>query len=130
MQAPGIDQGQLRRAVTDRAGVSPPLTRTDGALAGRRSRARDARLSACAGDGANRFPNGNSHTALVFDLDVGTRATIGTITVNGPDDARLRAAGPAADRPAARRIERDALNARIAKYLDDRRSHRAITKRR
>jgi outer membrane protein assembly factor BamA len=29
VQAAGVDLGQLRRAVTDRAGVSPPLTRAD-----------------------------------------------------------------------------------------------------
>jgi len=120
-RAPGIDEGQLRHAVTERAGASPPLTRAD-----ELSRVLEATLRPRgylhAKVMARAVPNGSSHTALLFDLDLGARATIGTITVNGPDDARRELLAILQTSTGAP-YERDTLNARIAKYLDDRRSH-------
>ena len=69
---PGIDEGQLRKAVTERAGPSPPLTRIDELSrvveAALRTRGYlQARVS-------GRFePSGADHSALVFDLQPGTR---------------------------------------------------------
>ena len=119
-RGPGIDDGQLRRAVTDRAGPSPPLTRSD-----ELSRIVEAALRTRgylhAKATARAIPNGSNHTALVFDLDPGARATIGTITVNGPDPARMELV-EALKISSGEPYERDTLNTRIAKFLGDRRS--------
>ncbi len=120
VKSPGVDEGQLRRAVTDRAGPSPPPTRFD-----ELSRVVEATLRTRgylhAKATARTVPNGSSHTTLVFDLAVGARAAIGTIAVNGPDAAR-RTLLETLQIESGAPYERDALNARIAKYLADRRS--------
>jgi len=119
VRAPGVDEGQLRHAVTDRAGASPPLTRAD-----ELSRVVEAALRTKgylhAKVMARAVPSG-SHTALVFDIDLGLRATIGTITVNGPDDAR-RELLAALQLSTGEPYERYTLNTRIDKYLAERRS--------
>ena len=117
--APGIDLGQLRRVVTDRAGPSPPATRieelsrlVEGAL-----RTRGYLRAKVSGRIA---PAGVGHTALVFDIDPGARAVIGSIDVVGPAAARgelLLQLKVAAGAP----FERDALTARIDKYVASRR---------
>ena len=119
VKAPGIDEGQLRKAVTERAGPSPPVTRieelsrvvetalrTDGYL--------KARVT------ARNEPHGTGHTALVFDVQPGMRAVIGAITVNGPEGSRaefLAQLKITSGMP----FERDALQARVDKYLASRR---------
>jgi outer membrane protein assembly complex protein YaeT len=116
----GIDEGQLRRAVTERAGPSPPVARAD-----ELSRVVEATLRTYGYLHARAtpriVPNGGSHSALVFDIEPGMRATIGTITVNGPDTAQ-RELLAALQATTGAPYERDALNTRIAKYLRDRRS--------
>jgi outer membrane protein insertion porin family len=119
-KAPGIDEGELRRAVTDRAGPSPPPERIDelsrvveGAL-----RARGYLQAKVSG---HLEPKGSTHTTLVFDVDPGTRATIGTITVNGPEEAR-REFLTKLQKTTGAPFERDEVNKRITKYIDDRRS--------
>jgi len=118
--APGIDEGQLRRAVTERAGPSPPVARAD-----ELSRVVEATLRSYgylhAKVTPRIVPNGGSHSALVFDVEPGMRATIGTITVNGPDTAQ-RELLAALQTTTGAPYQRDAINTRIAKYLRDRRS--------
>ncbi len=120
IHAPGVDEGQLRRIVTERAGPSPPITRAD-ELSRLVEAALNARGYLHARVTARTVPNGSSHTALVFNLDVGKRATIGAITVSGPDEAKrelLMVLQIATGAP----YERDTVNARIAKFLADRHS--------
>ena len=87
VKAPGIDEGQLRKAVTERAGPSPPVTRieelsrvVEGAL--RTDGYLKARVT------ARNEPHGAGHTALVFDVQPGIRAVVGTINVATGSQAR------------------------------------------
>jgi outer membrane protein insertion porin family len=116
----GIDEGELRHAVTDRAGPSPPPERIDelsrvveGAL----------RTQGFLGSKVSGHiePKGATHTTLVFEVDPGMRATIGTITVNGPDEARRELLAKL-QIMTGMPYKRDELNKRITKYIDDRRS--------
>jgi outer membrane protein insertion porin family len=117
---PGVDEGELRRAVTDRAGPSPPPERIDelSRLVEAALRSRGFLHAKVTGRVELK---GSRHTALVFDIDPGTRATIGTLTINGPDQARLELMDKVKVMTGAP-YERDELNTRIAKYISDRRS--------
>ncbi|PYR56538.1 MAG: hypothetical protein DMF91_21675 [Acidobacteria bacterium] len=123
VKAPGVDEGRLRRAVVDRFGVSPPLGRA----------AEAARLVA---DGLQergylhptvtpRVDIGHTpeRAVLVLTIDPGPRTTVGAIDVVGVPaaqrstllaDLRLAPGAP---------YEREALTARIARYIQDRRKN-------
>jgi outer membrane protein insertion porin family len=120
-RTPGIDEGELRHAVTDRAGPSPPPERID-----ELSRIVEAALRTRGFLHAKVTGRvelkGSKHTALVFDLDPGTRATIGTVTINGPDEGRRELTDTLKVMSGAP-YEREELNTRITKYISDRRSH-------
>lgn len=120
VKSAGIDDGQLRKAVTERAGPSPPIARIDelsrvveGVL---RTRGYlHARVT------GRTEPSGAAHTALVFDVQPGMRAVVGTINVSGPDSARaafLAQLQTTSGTP----FEREVLQARVDKYLANRRS--------
>ncbi len=119
VQAPGVDEGELRKAVTERAGPSPPVTRL-----AELSRVVEATLRTRgylrATVSGRAEPAGSEHTALVFDLQPGTRAVVGAVNIVGPEDARARVLSqvqPASGMP----FEREALVARIEKYVAGRR---------
>jgi len=119
VQQPGIDAGQLRRVVVDRAGPSPPATRVPelSRLVENALRVRGYLRASVTGRIA---PNGASHSTMVFDLDPGARAVIGTIDVTGPDSARNELV-PQLQIAAGAPFERDAITARIDKYVANRR---------
>lgn len=119
VRQPGIDSDQLRRVVTERAGPSPPATRI-----GELSRLVEAALRThgyLRAKATGRIaPRSDSHSTLVFDIEPGTRAVLGSIDVVGPDSARAELlpqlqAGPGLP------FERDAITARIEKYVASRR---------
>lgn len=118
----GIDVGQLRRALVDRFGTSPPLGRAD-------------QLSLAIGDTLRehgyRHPEisprvdvdpRSERAALVFNINPGSRTTLGEITIVGtpamPQEEFLKRLGLAPGMP----FEPDALNARITSYIDARRA--------
>ena len=120
VKAPGIDEGQLRKAVTDRAGPSPPVTRTDelsrvveGVL---RTRGYlRARVN------GRQEPHGSTNTALVFDVEPGPRTSIGTMTVTGTEPARaafLAELKLTSGMP----YEPDVVQSRVDKYVAGRRA--------
>jgi outer membrane protein assembly complex protein YaeT len=117
---PGIDDGELRHAVTDRAGPSPPPERIDelSRVVEATLRTRGYLHAKVTGD---VVPKGSSHMSMVFDIDPGMRATIGMVTIKGPDDARRELMDKLKVMTGAA-YERDELNTRIAKYISDRRS--------
>jgi outer membrane protein assembly factor BamA len=120
VKAPGVDEVQLRRAVVDRAGPSPPFTRIE-----ELSRVVESSLRARGYLHAKVIgrsePNGSTHSTLVFDLQPGPRAAIGAINVAGPDNARL-AFLEKLEMTSGMPFERDAVLARIDKYVAARRS--------
>jgi outer membrane protein insertion porin family len=123
LHEPGIDQGQLRRAVVDRAGPSPPVSRIDelSRIVETALRARGylnarvtGRVDAAAAVAADR-------TTLVFTVEPGPRAVIGSIALTGSAAARAGFLSQVEANPGAP-FERDTLLARIDKYVAKRRS--------
>ncbi len=122
LRAPGIDQGALRRAIVDRYGVSPPLaraadiTRILADALGERGYLHPAIAPSA------ELEHAPERAVLVFTIDPGARTAIGTIDVVGvPSVTRpdvLARLGLAPGAP----YQREALNARIEKYIEDRRS--------
>lgn len=120
--APGINVGELRRALVDRFGTSPALGRVD-------------QLSLAIGDALRergyRHPEvsprvdvdpRSERAALVFSINPGARTTLDAITIVGapmmPQQDFLERLGIAAGAP----FEPEKLNARITSYIDTRRA--------
>lgn len=122
LHAPGVDEAQLRRAVVDRFGVSPPLGRA-GELAGLVAETLRERgyLHPEVTPRAD-ITHAPERTTLVFTIDPRARTRVGTIDAGDtPGMSRgqlLEQLGLATGAP----YERDALNARIDKYLEGRRA--------
>ena len=122
LDAPGVDLAQLRRAVVERYGVSPPLGRA-AELAGIVTEALRERGYVHA-DVTPRaeIAHAPERATLVFTIDPGARTRVGTIDVNLPPEVSraglLQQVGLAPGTP----YERDALGARIDKYLGARRA--------
>ena len=121
LNVPGIDAGDLHRAVVDRYGASPPL----GRLADM-SRIIDDALRERGYLHAAIVPHPEvehapEHATLVFTIDPGPRTTIGTVAVVG------RPTVPEAEFLSRLRLttgapyQRDALNVRIERYVAERR---------
>jgi len=117
---PGIDEGQLRRAVTDRAGPSPAATRVEelsriveGVL-----QSRGYLRSMVTG---HLEPNGPQHSAMVFEIQPGPRATIGTVTVMGPDNAKAEFLS-VVQLTTGMPYEADVVQSRLQKYISARRA--------
>ena len=120
MHEPGIDEDQLRRVVTERAGPSPPLTRIDelSRLVEAALHTRGYLRAKVTGRADTSATSG--HTTMVFAVEAGARSTIGSITVAGPDVARREVLAHLQAVTGAP-FEREALMARIDKYVASRR---------
>ena len=118
---PGIDQGALRRAIVDRYGVSPPL-----------GRAADMTRILVDALGERGYLNpaitprpvlehAPERATLVFTIDPGPRTVIGEAEIAGVPTATraevLARLGVATGAP----YQREALNAHIQKYIEERR---------
>ena len=121
-RAPGVDEGQLRRAVIDRFGASPPLGRA-AELAGIVAETLRERgyLHAVVTPRAD-IAHAPERANLVFTIEPQSRTRVGTIDVDGTpvvlrtqllEQLRLAPGTP---------YERAALTARIDKYLEGRRA--------
>jgi outer membrane protein assembly complex protein YaeT len=118
---PGIDVGQLRRAVIDRYGTSPPLGRvadlTRTIVDALRER---GYLHATVQPKAERAHDPDRAT-LSFEIDPGARTLIGTVEIVGtpslPGPELLKRLGLAPGAP----YERTALDLEIERYIESRR---------
>jgi len=123
VKAPGVDEGRLRRAVVDRFGVSPPLGRA----------AEAARLVADSLQERGylhptvtpRVDIGHApeRAVLVLTIDPGPRTTIGAVDVVGVPAAQRSALLADLRLAPGAPYEREALTARIARYIQDRRKN-------
>jgi outer membrane protein assembly factor BamA len=120
LNAPGVDEGALRRTITDRYGVSPPL----GRVADMRRLIEDA-LRERGYYHAVITPKADTQgdrTTLAFTIEPGNRTLIDGITVVGrptvPEPEFLNRLGLKKGEP----YEKSALDARIEKYVAERRS--------
>ena len=120
--APGINTGALRRAIVDRYGVSPPLGRIADMTRIVADALRERGYLASAITPRAELEHAPERATLMFTIEPGPRTTIGEVEIVGvPSASRtvlLDRLGVARGLP----YERDALNARIERYVEERRS--------
>jgi outer membrane protein insertion porin family len=121
VDAPGIDRTGLRRAVTDRYGVTPPLGRADEmARLVEQSLAERGYVRAKVTPQA-RIAHDPDRATLIFTIDSAVRTTIGTVQITGQPtvdrDVLLRRLGLVAGSP----YERARMDTNIERYLAGRR---------
>ena len=122
LRAPGIEQGALRRALVDRYGVSPPVGRAADMTRIISDALRERGYLHAAITPRPVLEHAPERATLVFTIDPGARTIIGDVQiVGGPTVSTadlLSRLGVTAGTP----YQREALNARIEKYIEDRRS--------
>ena len=120
--SPGIDAGQLRRAVVDRYGTSPPIARAADAAQLVTDRLRERGYLSADVKPRVDIAHDPDRATLIFAIDPGPRTIIGAIDVVGAPtvsrEALLDRLGLAPGVP----YQRDALAARIDKYIAERRT--------
>ena len=122
LSAPGVNAGALRRAIVERYGVSPPLGRVADMTRILADALRERGYLAAAITPRAELEHAPERATLVFTIQPGPRTRIGEVEVVGvPSVSRavlLDRLGVARGVP----YERDALNARIERYVEERRS--------
>ncbi len=121
LREPGVDAGQMRRAVVDRFGASPSLARVDDmkqAVADllRERGYRHAEVS----PHASLFQSPDRAT-LTFTVTPGARTLIGAVDVDGPPGTPPTDVLERLDLASGRPYQPEALNNRIERYVADRR---------
>jgi outer membrane protein insertion porin family len=118
---PGIDAGALRQALFDRYGVTPPLSRQVAmtriiadALAER------GYLDAVVIPTAE-VEHSPERATLIFTIEPGSRTTIGEVTIVGEPSVRREELVDRLGVQTGAPFEREALSARIERYVEDRR---------
>lgn len=121
LTTPGIDTGQLRRAVVDRFGTSPPVARAADAAQVVSEVLRERGYLSADVKPRIDIAHDPDRATLVFTIAPGPRTSIGAIDIVGtptvPRQALLDRLGLGPGVP----YQRDALNARIDKYIAERR---------
>jgi outer membrane protein assembly factor BamA len=123
VNAPGVSTGALRQAVVGRYGVSPPLGRAaDVARLVADSLQERGYLHSTVTPRAD-LEHAPDRATLVLTIDPGSRTTIGTVDlVDTSNVSRAELLSKLRIAPGAP-YERDALAARTARYVEDRRKH-------
>jgi outer membrane protein insertion porin family len=119
---PGIDQSELRRALVDRYGVSPPLGQAADMTRILSDALRERGYLNASITPQPILEHAPERATLVFTIEPGPRTTIGKVEIDGePTVGRselIGRLGLSAGAP----YQRDALNSRIEKYIEERRS--------
>ena len=120
--ASGIDQGALHRAIVDRYGVSPPLGRLVDMTRIVADELRERGYLHATITPRSEIEHAPERTTLVFAIEPGPRTTIGAIEIAGrPSVTREEILGRLGLAPGVP-YQREALDARIEKYVEERRS--------
>jgi len=117
---PGIDEDALRRAVLDRYGVSPPLSRVADMTRILADALRERGYLHTSIAPHPEIEHDPERATIVFTIDPGVRTKIGSVEVLGPPAERaelLKRLGLAPGAP----YEREALAARIERFTEERR---------
>jgi outer membrane protein assembly complex protein YaeT len=117
---PGIDRGRLKEAVVERFGARPGAARA--ADAARLLESEIQQLGYLHPQVTPRFEDdGSGATTLVLAITPGARTHIGEVTLQGDAGMSEAALRGRLDVAAGAPFEREVLNGRIARYLDERR---------
>jgi outer membrane protein insertion porin family len=118
--APGIDEGALRRAVVDRYGTTPPLSRVVDMTRILTDALRERGYLHPVITPRPEIEHAPERATLVFSIEPGVRTTIGTVEVAGPRTERAEILSRL-DLSAGAPYRREALNARIERFIEERR---------
>jgi outer membrane protein insertion porin family len=122
LDRPGVDQGDLREALVNRFGASPPVARApDMAALLRDQLAARGYLHAQATPRAD-VARTSDRGVLSFAIDPGERTRIGSVEIGGPPDNSSAALLSRLDVQAGAPYEREVLNERIEQYIQSRRN--------
>jgi outer membrane protein insertion porin family len=116
----GIDEGGLHRAVVDRYGTTPPLSRVADMTRILADALRERGYLRPAITPRPEIEHAPERATLVFTIDPGPRTTIGTIEVLGPATERAEIRAQLGLSPGAP-YQSEALNARIERFTEERR---------
>ena len=114
-----LDEGDLRRAVSDRFGVAQAATRAAEVVEFLRAYYRDRGFPDAAVTSRTSLEHAPERTVLVFDITAGTRLTLGTITVEGNAPGSLDAARQALRITAGEAYDKESVDRRVASYVTD-----------
>ena len=117
---PGIDEGALRRAVLDRYGVSPPLSRVADMTRILADALRERGYLHASITPRPEVEHDPERATIVFTIDPGVRTKIGTVEVLGPPAERAELLNRLGLAPGAP-YQREALGARIERFTEERR---------
>jgi outer membrane protein insertion porin family len=121
--APGVDAGDLRRAIVSRYGASPPLGRAGDMTRILTEALRERGYLHAAITPRPEVEHEPERATLVFAIEPGPRTVIGAIEVTGvPAAVRTGIVKSLGLTPGAP-YRRDALAARIDRYIEERRGH-------
>jgi outer membrane protein assembly complex protein YaeT len=122
LRQPGIDVGQLRRVVVERYGNSPPIGRANELSLAIADALRERGFRQASVVPRVEMASGSPRATLVFTVEPGPRTTVANVSVVGdpmmPTTDFLDRLALAIGAP----YEPEALNARIASYVDERRA--------
>jgi outer membrane protein insertion porin family len=118
--ARGIDEGALRRAVADRYGTTPPLSRVADMTRILAEALRERGYLHPVITPRPEIEHAPERATLVFAIEPGVRTTIGTVEVAGPPTERAEILSQL-DLSPGTPYQRDALNARIERFIEERR---------
>jgi outer membrane protein insertion porin family len=121
LEAPGVDEGRLRRAVVDRYGPSPPSVRAPDVARLLEEQLRDLGYLRAAVVPRVELQHSPDLAVLTFKIDAGARTRIGAIRIVGSPGISEKDLLDGLDLSTGAPYERGALNARIAQYLENRR---------
>ena len=118
--AHGIDEGALRRAVIDRYGTTPPLSRVADMTRILADALRERGYLHPVITPRPEIEHAPERATLVFAIEPGVRTTVGVVEVAGPPTERAEILSRLDLSPGAP-YQREALNARIERFIEERR---------
>jgi outer membrane protein insertion porin family len=121
LDLPGINTGQLRRAVVDRYGLSPPLGRAAAAALVVADVLRERGYLHADVRAREDILHAPDRSALVFTIDPGARTFVDSIDVVGTPTVSRAELLNRLDLARGAPYQRDALNARVERYIAERR---------
>ena len=120
LDAPGVDEGQLRRAVIDRYGVSPPLGRAAELARLVADLLREHGYLHATVAPRTDIRHDPDRATLVFTIDPGVRTQLGVIDIVGTPSVPLPVFREQLGLVSGTPYQRDTLDARVDRYIEGR----------
>ena len=120
LRVPGIDEDALRRAVLDRYGVSPPLSRAADMTRILADALYERGYLHASVTPRPEIEHDPERATIVFAIDPGVRTKIGAVEVLGPPAERAEVISRLGLAPGAP-YQREAIGARIERFTEERR---------